>query len=77
MHELRGDTVLGNDLGVIAFGEEATVIAEAGGGDDGDTGERGLINYYRQFTTLDCIYIISVVSKTNFLFDPPAPLLSK
>jgi hypothetical protein len=45
LHELRGDTVLGEGRDAIAFGEETTVIAEAGGGDNYDARERGLFNF--------------------------------
>ena len=44
LEELRGDTVFSQGLGAIAFREEPTVIAKAGGGDHDDAGKRGWFN---------------------------------
>ena len=41
LHEFRSDSVLGEGLGAIAFREEPTVIAKAGGSDDEDAWEWG------------------------------------
>lgn len=42
LHELRGDTVLGEGFRTVAFRKKSAVIAEAGGGDHDHAGERGL-----------------------------------
>ncbi len=52
LEELRGNPVLGEGLGAVAFREETTVIAKAGGGDDDDTRERGFIGSKGQNTYL-------------------------
>ena len=46
LQELCGDTVLGEGLGAVAFREKAAVIANAGGGDHDDAGERGLLDFH-------------------------------
>ena len=58
LDELRGDTVFGEGFGAVAFGEESAVIAEAGGGDYDDAGERGLFEFKGQAIRLIIVIML-------------------
>ena len=52
MEELRGNAVLGEGLGAVAFRKETTVIAKADGSYDDDAEERSLFDNKRQSRSL-------------------------